>query len=90
LSLFAIFGIVRSRGTRDGVLFSALAANVLLLVAFQLMVDRQNQGRYLFPSIAAIALLGGEAIPRGWRTTAAVTAALVALASLAFVHWVYA
>ena len=45
----------------------ALAANLLLVVAFMVAVNWQPQGRLLLPSLGALAVLAASGIESGWR-----------------------
>lgn len=89
LTAVALAALLRGRETRSRLLQATVAANVALLLAYQLLVERQAQGRYLLPSIAAIASAGSGALPERFRSAAAVVAVLVAVASLEVVRRAY-
>jgi hypothetical protein len=63
LSVAAVAGLRRRTGPERIVLGAALAANAGLVLAYQLTVDLQAQGRYLLPSLAAVAACGSAALP---------------------------
>jgi 4-amino-4-deoxy-L-arabinose transferase-like glycosyltransferase len=89
-------GILAGSGRRAGgdvdvlwMLRATVGFNLALAVFYNLTVDRQAQGRYLFPSIAAsaaLAVCGAERLRwrDPWLATAAITSlGLVAVAALA-------
>jgi hypothetical protein len=88
--------VVLLRPGASMILFSALATNALLVTAFLLQVDLQPQGRYLFPSIGAIAIFGAAglhvALQRANARVAlviSIIAAIVAAAGVVTVLRVY-
>lgn len=92
-SLLAVVGALRSRGAASRVLLAAVVANFGLVVAFLLTVDLQPQGRYLLPSLTAIAALATVAVPasraRRLERAAEPAAVVVALAAVATIAVAY-
>jgi hypothetical protein len=97
LSLVVAVGMIRylrQRQKRDVslLLLATVGANLALIVAFMLRVDWQPQGRYLFPSIAAIAgfaSVGAERIPRSVARLLPLISIAIALFSIAWVRHLY-
>jgi hypothetical protein len=89
LTAAAGWGAIRRRDPVRSVLVSAVLANVGLVLSFMLSIDKQPQGRYLLPSLAAIAALGCASplrrLARGLPFAALVVAAsALATVALAF------
>ncbi|MBK5258289.1 MAG: DUF2142 domain-containing protein [Thermoanaerobaculia bacterium] len=64
LTVVALLGLRRMRTPAGAVIVSAIAGNLIFIALFLVMVDWQPQGRYLLPSISAIAALGASGLPR--------------------------
>lgn len=62
LSAAVVVGVRRLAGSQRLVLASALLTNAGLVLAYQLTVDLQAQGRYLLPSLAAVAVFGSRGL----------------------------
>lgn len=96
LSTAVVVGVRRLAGSRRLVLASALLANAGLVLAYQLTVDLQAQGRYLLPSLAAVAAFGSAglaappALPAWLRPLLPWGAVFVILAALATIALAYA
>ena len=89
LSGAVVVGVRRLAGSQRLVLASALLANAGLVLAYQVTVDLQAQGRYLLPSLAAAAAFGGAALPTRVHLVLAWGAVLVAMAALATIARTY-
>ncbi len=93
LSAAVVVGVRRLAGSQRLVLASALLANAGLVLAYQLTVDLQAQGRYLLPSLAAVAALGSAglaALPARLQPVLDWGAVVVALAAIATIALAYA
>ena len=71
------------------VLASAVVANLAFVLAYLVLVDMQPQGRYLLPSMGAIAAFGSAALPTRLYPLLTSFAVFVVLASLATVALAY-
>lgn len=89
LSVAVALGLARSRAPGNLVLASALMANLGFVLAYLLRIDMQPQGRYLLPSLGAIASFGSAALPTRLQPLLTSFAVFVALASLATVIVAY-
>jgi hypothetical protein len=89
LTLAAVVGLLRRGDPGAGILRSAVLANCGLLLAFLLFVDKQPQGRYLLPSVAALASAGSVLFPDRLRAPLFATALIVAAGSLAYLFFAY-
>ena len=90
LSVAAVVGLRRQTGPERLVLASALVANAGLVLVYQLTVDMQAQGRYLLPSLAAVAAFGSAALPARLQPVLDWGAVFVALAAIATIALAYA
>lgn len=85
-SAAVIVGVRRLAGSKRRVLASALLANLGLVLAYLLTVDLQAQGRYLLPSLVAVAAFGSAglaALPARLQAVLDWGAVVVALAAIA-------
>ena len=92
LSAAVVVGVRRLDGSQRLVLASALLANAGLVLAYQLTVDLQAQGRYLLPSLAAVAAFGSAglaALPARLQPVLFWGAVVVALAAIAATAMAY-
>jgi len=92
LSGAVVVGVRRLAGSQRLVLASALLANAGLVLAYQLTVDLQAQGRYLLPSLAAVAAFGSAglaALPARLQPVLFWGAVVVALAAIAATAMAY-
>lgn len=89
LAAAAAWGALRARKPSGLVLASAPLANFALVVAYFLVVDFQPQGRYLLPSLAAVATLAGASPLRRIERALEPAALLVALAAVATLALAY-
>ncbi len=64
LTVVALLGLRRIRTPAGAVIVSAIVGNLVFIALFLVNVDWQPQGRYLLPSISAIAALGASGLPR--------------------------
>ncbi len=83
LTAAAAWGGWRRRGAARWVLLSAVLANFGLVLVFLLTIDKQPQGRYLLPSLVALAAFGSLSPLQRLRYGLVPAAILVALAALA-------
>ena len=89
LSVAVVVGLRRPTGPERLVLGAALVANVGLVLAYQITVDMQAQGRYLLPSLAAVAAFGSAALPARIQPIFDWGAVFVALAAIATIALAY-
>lgn len=85
LTAAAGWGAFRMRGPARWVLVSAVLANFGLVVAYLLSIDKQPQGRYLLPSLAAVATLGSLSPLRRAKSVPLWGALFIAASALATV-----
>lgn len=90
LSVAVVVGLRRRTGPERFVLGAALAANAGLVLAYQVTVDMQAQGRYLLPSLAAVAAFGSAVLPARLQPVLDWGAVFVALAAIATIALAYA
>lgn len=88
-TLCALTGVSRSPEPARRVLLSAVVANGALLLVYLLFVDRQPQGRYLLPTIAALPFFAEHGSMTRFRGAFPYLAALLAVAALWTVHVAY-
>lgn len=89
LSAAVVAGVRRLAGPERLVFGSALLANAALVLVYMLTVDMQAQGRYLLPSLAAVAAFGSAALPSRLDPVLECGAVGVALAAIATVALAY-